>query len=72
MKKNIIAMAVAAAVAAPAAAIADTTLYGKIHVSTDFYGSDNESSNNYAISSNSSRIGIRGTEDIANNLALVY
>ena len=72
MKKNIIAMAVAAAVAAPAAAIADTTLYGKISVSTDFYGGDNAKSNNYTISSNSSRIGIRGTEDIANNLALVY
>ena len=72
MKKNIIAMAVAAAVAAPAAAMADTTLYGKIHASYDFWGGDNADSSDYSLSSNSSRIGIKGQEAISDNLSLVY
>jgi len=72
MKKNIIAMAVAAAVAAPAAAMADTTLYGKIHASYDFWGGDNADSSDYSLASNSSRIGIKGKEEISDNLALIY
>ena len=72
MKKNIIAMAVAAAVAAPAAAMADTTLYGKIHVSYDFWGGDTVSNSDYSLASNSSRIGIKGKEEISDNLALIY
>ncbi|HSH85301.1 MAG TPA: porin [Guyparkeria sp.] len=72
MKKNIIAMAVAAAVAAPAAAMADTTLYGKIHASYDFWGGDTASGSDYSLSSNQSRIGIKGTEEISDNLSLIY
>ncbi|MGM0516522.1 MAG: porin, partial [Pseudomonadota bacterium] len=72
MKKNIIAMAVAAAVAAPAAAMADTTLYGKVHASYDFWGGDTADNNDYSLSSNSSRIGIKGQEAISDNLSLVY
>jgi len=72
MKKNIIAMAVAAAVAAPAAAIADTTLYGKIHVSYDFFGGDTADNADYSLASNSSRIGIKGKEAISNDLSLIY
>ncbi|HZJ81936.1 MAG TPA: porin [Guyparkeria sp.] len=72
MKKNIIAMAVAAAVAAPAAAMADTTLYGTIHASYDFWGGDTASGSDYSLSSNQSRIGIKGTEAISDNLSLIY
>ncbi|MDG4868520.1 porin [Guyparkeria sp. 1SP6A2] len=72
MKKNIIAMAVAAAVAAPAAALADTTLYGKIHASYDFWGGDTAANSDYSLSSNSSRIGIKGKEAISDNLSLIY
>ena len=72
MKKNIIAMAVAAAVAAPAAAVADTTLYGKIHVSYDFFGGDTADNADYSLASNSSRIGIKGKEAISDNLSLIY
>ncbi|WP_197039179.1 porin [Guyparkeria halophila] len=72
MKKNIIAMAVAAAVAAPAAAMADTTLYGKIHASYDFWGGDNADDSDYSLASNSSRIGIKGKEEISDNLSLIY
>ena len=72
MKKNIIAMAVAAAVAAPAAAMADTTLYGKIHVSYDLWGGDTADSSDYSLASNSSRVGIKGKEVISDNLSLIY
>ncbi|WP_169303573.1 porin [Guyparkeria sp. SB14A] len=72
MKKNIIAMAVAAAVAAPAAAMADTTLYGKIHASYDFFGGDNANDRDYSVASNSSRIGLKGKEAISDNLSLIY
>ncbi|MFO7581775.1 porin [Guyparkeria sp.] len=72
MKKNIIAMAVAAAVAAPVAAMADTTLYGKIHTSYDVWGGDNLDDHDYSLSSNSSRLGVKGKEDISDNLALIY
>ncbi|WP_410474741.1 porin [Guyparkeria sp. TX1] len=72
MKKNIIAMAVAAAVAAPAAAMADTTLYGKIHSSYDLMGGDTADNQDYSLSSNSSRLGVKGKEDISDNLSLIY
>ncbi|HER34438.1 MAG: porin [Halothiobacillaceae bacterium] len=72
MKKNIIALAVAAAIAAPAAAVADTTLYGKIHASYDFFGGDTADNADYSLASNSSRIGIKGKEAISDNLSLIY
>ena len=72
MKKNIIAMAVAAAVAAPAVAMADTTLYGKIHASYDFFGGDTEDNKDYSLASNSSRLGVKGKEAISDNLSLIY
>jgi len=72
MKKNIIAFAVAAALVAPAAAMADTTLYGKFHVSYDFVGSDHAAGTTGGFSSNSSRIGIKGKEKINDGLSIIY
>jgi len=72
MKKNIIALAVAAALIAPVAAMADTTLYGKFHVSYDFLGGDNAASTTGGFTSNSSRIGIKGKEKINDNLSMIY
>ncbi|MBN2855684.1 MAG: porin [Halothiobacillaceae bacterium] len=72
MKKNIIALAVAAAMIAPVAAMADTTLYGKFHVSYDFLGGDNAANTTGGFSSNSSRIGIKGKEKINDNLSMIY
>lgn len=72
MKKNIIAFAVAAALVAPAAAMADTTLYGKFHVSYDVLGGDNHAATKSGFSSNSSRIGIKGKEKINDNLSIIY
>ncbi len=41
MNKKLITLAVAAALAAPAAAMAEATLYGKVHVSIDYVDVDN-------------------------------
>ncbi|WP_198262625.1 porin [sulfur-oxidizing endosymbiont of Gigantopelta aegis] len=76
--KKLIAAAVAAAVIAPAMAIAaGPTLYGKIHTSIDYL--DNNTSNNegtkykeWAMSSNSSRIGVKGSEDLGNGMKVGY
>ena len=40
MNKKLITLAVAAALAAPAAAMADATLYGKINMSIDYVQTD--------------------------------
>jgi len=68
MKKNMIAMAVAAAVAAPVA-MADTTLYGIAHISGDYIkGADD----NFNVQSGSSRLGVKGTEKISDSLSAIY
>jgi hypothetical protein len=41
MNKKLISLAVAAALVAPAAAMADATLYGKMNVSADYVDVDN-------------------------------
>jgi predicted porin len=77
MKKTIIAAAVAASVAAPAA-FADVTVYGKIHQAlTD--GNATASVNNVAEAadvenqtSNASRVGFKGTEDLGNGMSAFF
>ncbi|AHK80053.1 hypothetical protein M911_13825 [Ectothiorhodospira haloalkaliphila] len=46
----------------PAAAAADTTLYGRLNVSLDFV--DNGEDSSAQLASNSSRLGVRGSEDL--------
>jgi predicted porin len=70
MKKNIIALAVAAAVAAPMAASADATIYGKLHL--DFLNQDDGSDGGLFVSSNDSRIGFKGSEDLGNGLSAIW
>lgn len=76
MKKSILALAVAAALAAPLAAQADTILYGSARVSVDY--NDDETTNplnndgNWDIVNNSSRLGVLGTEDLGGGLSAVY
>lgn len=74
MNKNILAIAIAAAVAAPSA-FAAATVYGVAHMSVDAVqnaknGTDNGSVTN--IASNSSRLGIKGSEDLGAGLKAVY
>ena len=73
MNKKLLAAAIAAAFIAPIAATADTenvTVYGKVHASVeknDFTGQDN-----YTVSSNSSRLGFKGSEDLGNGLKAIW
>ncbi len=71
MNKKLIAAAIAAVVAAPAAVAADTTLYGKVNVSIQ--ANDNgDKGDNYTVNSNASRIGIKGSEDLGNGLKAIF
>lgn len=84
MKKAIIASAIAAAVAAPAAN-AGVVIYGKVHVSIDMLDYEDQmlsiphvahsarlADNTWAVQSRASRIGFKGTEDLGNGLKLIW
>jgi len=67
MKKNIIALAVASAIAAPVAFADAPVVYGKINVAIEDskdYGTTTEDRD--------SRIGVKGSEDLGNGLKAVY
>ncbi|QCU90787.1 porin [Thiomicrorhabdus sediminis] len=67
MKKNIVALAVAAAISAPAAMADAPTVYGQLNVGAEFAtGSDMN------VKSIASRLGIKGSEDLGNGLKAVY
>ena len=69
MKKNLIALAVASAFVAPVA-MADTTIYGQANVSFEAVNNGTNSVNK--ISSNSSRLGFKGTEELGSGLSAIY
>lgn len=85
MRKSTIALAVAAALGT-AAAQADTTLYGSARVSVDYQkadlltdtfeeaveGFDFENDGTWDVVNNSSRLGVRGFEDLGNGLSAIY
>ncbi len=71
MKQKLIVLAVAGALIAPAA-MADVEIYGKARVSVNFENDDNETAGSedsaINITSNKSRLGFRGSEDLGNGL----
>lgn len=69
MNKNILAIAITAAVAAPSA-FAAATVYGNAHMSMDSV-TDGETRVG-AIGSNSSYVGVKGSEDLAAGMKAVY
>jgi predicted porin len=69
MNKNILAIAIAAAVAAPSA-FAAATVYGLAHVGVASQDTGVETMTN--VLSNSSRLGIKGSEDLGAGLKAVY
>lgn len=72
MKKTLISLAVAAALV-PAAAMADTsnvTVYGKVNVSYDRLDNDVETGG--FVSSNHTRLGFKGSEDLGDGLKAVF
>ncbi|MCC5868886.1 MAG: porin [Gammaproteobacteria bacterium] len=68
MNKQLLAAAVASALLAPVAAVADTTVqvYGRAHLSVDWL--DNGVDDGLNTSSNSSRLGFRANHDLGNGL----
>ncbi|OOZ45832.1 hypothetical protein BOW37_01705 [Solemya velum gill symbiont] len=73
MEKSIVAAAVAAAIAAPAAN-AGVTIYGQVHASIDHLEHDlvRPHYSAWHVSSRASRIGFKGTEDLGNGLSLIW
>lgn len=66
MKRTIVSLAVATAMA-PALALADVNVYGKVHLSVDSLN-DGDTSSSY-LTSNSSRFGVRGSTDFGDGLS---
>jgi predicted porin len=77
MTKNILAIAIAAAVMAPSA-FAAATVYGVAHMSVNSFSSVSDgatapsSTGLTSIGSNSSRLGIKGSEDLGGGMSAVY
>jgi len=71
MKKSTIALAVAAALAASAAAQAETTLYGSVRAGIQWTDPDN-GNDNWQVKDESSRWGLKGSEDLGNGLSAIY
>jgi len=79
MNKKLLTLAVAGALAAPVAAMADATLYGKIHQSIDYFDIDDgfdgwtlNRGSQGAGASRSNRIGVKGSEDLGGGLKAIY
>lgn len=68
--KKMLVIAVAAALVAPAAAMADTTLYGKLHASVGSV--DNGAGSDTIVESHSSRFGVKGSTELDNGLSATY
>jgi predicted porin len=76
MNKKLIAVAVAAAFAAPMAASADATIYGSIHTSVEGNktknGAGQKINDNWDVIGNDGQLGIKGSEDLGNGLKALY
>jgi predicted porin len=73
MKKSLIALAVASAVSAPAfAATSNVDIYGKLHVSASFVDDQPDAMSDLQFSSNASRIGFKGSEDLGGGLKAIW
>lgn len=73
--KKLLAIAVAAALVAPAAAMADTTLYGKLHASVGTVKNTTEagvSTTDGGVESHGSRFGIKGATALDNGMEATY
>ena len=67
--KKLIALAVAVAFATPVA-MANVTLYGKVHA--DIKLSDDGNNKKWSINSNTSRLGFKGKADLGNGMQAIF
>src|SRR6266581_4812115 len=78
MNKKLMALAVAGALTAPAAALAQVQIYGRANVGIDTYSATGATAANQDFKSrqrvfdSGSRLGFRGTEDLGGGLKAVY
>ena len=74
MNKKIVSLAIAAALAAPMAASADATVYGKLNQTVDKVDSEVGTTevDEWQINNRASRLGVKGSEDLGNGLKAVY
>lgn len=71
MKKKLLAVAVAGAMSTPAASFAaGPTLFGQLNQSLDYI--DNDVNDGLRVSSNTSRLGAKGSMDLGEGLAAIY
>ncbi|MCU7905530.1 MAG: porin [Candidatus Thiodiazotropha sp. (ex Epidulcina cf. delphinae)] len=74
--KKVLSLAIAAALVAPVAAVADATIYGKVRQSLDIVSDERISGadevDNIQINNRTSRLGVKGSEDLGNGLTAVY
>lgn len=68
--KKVLPLAIAAALVAPAAAMADATVFGKVHMIVQNY--DDGSDSVWSTDSVASRVGVKGSEDLGDGLKAVY
>jgi predicted porin len=73
MQKKLIALAIAGAFAAPAfAATSNVDIYGKMHFSVNYYQDQPSSIADLNFTSNASRIGFKGAEDLGGGLSAIW
>jgi predicted porin len=74
MKKSLIALAVASAVSAPAfAATSNVDVYGVLNMSVNRINLDRTGvDNSTSVTSNASRLGVKGSEDLGGGLAAIW
>ncbi|OUS24934.1 hypothetical protein A9Q99_23080 [Gammaproteobacteria bacterium 45_16_T64] len=80
MKRNLLALAVGAAIVLPGVALADAaTVYGRMDMSLDFVSADidddtatEDSGSNWAVTSNASRFGVKGDAELGHGLTAIY
>ena len=75
MNKKLVAVAVAAVLSAPLTAQAQTanvTLYGRVHLNLEYIDANDNHPSTQRLSSNSSRLGVRGTESLGGGLNAIF
>jgi predicted porin len=74
IQKKIIVLAIASALTAPALAFAEATVYGQANMSVDMVndGAVANSSSTNQLNSNTSRLGVKGSEDLGGGLSAVW
>ncbi|MCW8957268.1 MAG: porin [Gammaproteobacteria bacterium] len=76
MKKRFLAIAIAAGLASPFAANADTSVYGRVHVSLDNIetggGAPTGTDAEFDFSDRKSAFGVKGSEDLGDGMSAIY